>query len=158
MTIPAAFAAEPPAVRSEQSVIAVAGGAIAESVAPSGQLCRDRSGSAIAAGDAVPVSPWCSATDCTAKTFMPFCNALDRASSRGTVIRLSVRRIRQAPRCGGNPGLPAKRGRGSAGEGERGRCAAGAVRLALSSSAASKDAVLAPVSIGLTEAPIPPTD
>ncbi|MCR8493026.1 hypothetical protein [Brucella anthropi] len=54
--------------------------------------------------------------------------------------------------------MPPKPGRGSAGEQEHGRCAAEALRLALSSTVASKDAVLGPVSIGLTGAPIPPTD
>lgn len=157
-SIPAAFAAKPPAVRSEQSIIAVGELAIAVSVAPSGPVRRHRRDLRARR------TMWCWSAHRVARRAAPrtpschSCNALGRASSRGTMIRPLVRITRQASHSRGSPRLPPNPRRGSAGEWGRGRCADEAVRLALSSSAANKDAVLAPVSIGLTEAPIPPTD
>lgn len=146
------------AVRPEQSVIAVGELAIAVSVAPSGPVRRHQRD--LRARRTI----WCWSAHRVARRAAPrtpschSCNALGRASSRGTMIRPLVRITRQASHSRGSPRLPPNSRRGSAGEWGRGRCADEAVRLALSSSAASKDAVLAPVSIGLTEAPIPPTD
>lgn len=72
ISIPAAFAAKLPAVRSEQSVIVIAKRAVAVSVVPSGPVRRHRAGSASAAVGAVLIGPWGCATSCAANTFMPF--------------------------------------------------------------------------------------
>ncbi|WGG59423.1 hypothetical protein [Brucella intermedia] len=157
MTIPAAFANKSP-VRLEHSVIAVAERAVAESVAPSGQVCRDRSGSAIAAGDAVPVSPCvarrtaprrppCLTLQRTGSSFIPQHN--DPTVGANNPAGVSFWR-KFSLACEATVRIGRRR--------RRGRRAAGVVHLGLSSSAASKDVVLAPVSIGLTAAPIPPTD